>query len=100
MSTRTILVIGAGKSTSQLVNYFLNKATAENLEIIVGDISIENAQKLIGDHPKGKAIALDVFNESQRAKAIQEATIVVSMLPARFHIEVARDCITYNKSTS
>ncbi|WP_299766750.1 saccharopine dehydrogenase C-terminal domain-containing protein [uncultured Dokdonia sp.] len=98
MSTRTILVIGAGKSTSQLVNYFLNKATAENLEIIVGDISIENAQKLVGNHPKGKAIALDVFNQSQRAKAIQEATIVVSMLPARFHIEVARDCITYNKS--
>ncbi|WP_299674182.1 saccharopine dehydrogenase C-terminal domain-containing protein [uncultured Dokdonia sp.] len=98
MSTRTILVIGAGKSTSQLVNYFLNKATAENLEIIVGDISIENAQKLVGNHPKGKAIALDVFDESQRKKAIQEATIVVSMLPARFHIEVARDCITYNKS--
>ena len=98
MSTRTILVIGAGKSTSQLVNYLLNKATAEHLEIIVGDISLENAQKLIGNHPKGQAIALDVFNESQRAEAIQKATIVVSMLPARFHIEVARDCITYNKS--
>ncbi len=98
MSTRTILVIGAGKSTSQLVNYLLNKATTENLEVIVGDISIENAQKLVGNHPKGKALALDVFNKEQRAEAIQNATIVISMLPARFHIEVARDCVTYNKS--
>jgi len=75
MSTRTILVIGAGKSTSQLVNYLLKKATPENLEVIVGDISIDNAQKLIGDHPKGKPIALDVFDKSQRAEAIQKATI-------------------------
>ena len=98
MSTRTILVIGAGKSTSQLVNYLLNKADTENLEVIVGDISIENAQKLVGNHPKGKALALDVFNKEQRAEAIKNATIVISMLPARFHIEVARDCVTYNKS--
>ena len=97
MSTRTILVIGAGKSTSQLVNYLLNKAATENLEVIVGDISIENAQKLVGDHPKGKALALDVFNKEQRAEAIKNATIVISMLPARFHIEVARDCVTYKK---
>ena len=98
MSIRTILVIGAGKSTSQLVNYLLNKADTENLEVIVGDISIENAQKLVGNHPKGKALALDVFNKEQRAEAIKNATIVISMLPARFHIEVARDCVTYNKS--
>ncbi|MFT5890977.1 MAG: saccharopine dehydrogenase-like NADP-dependent oxidoreductase [Dokdonia sp.] len=98
MSTRTILIIGAGKSASQLVNYLLDKATTENLEVIVGDISLENAQKLVGNHPKGKAMMLDVFNKEQRAEAIKNATIVISMLPARFHIEVARDCVTYNKS--
>lgn len=98
MATRTVLVIGAGKSTSQLVNYLLDKSTTENLHIIVGDISIENAQKLVGSHPSGKAIALDVFNKVQRQEAIQRATIVISMLPARFHIEVAQDCVQYSKS--
>lgn len=98
MSIRTILIIGAGKSASQLVNYLLDKAIAENLEVIVGDISLENAHKLVGNHSKGKAIKLDVFNKEQRIEAIQNATIVISMLPARFHIEVARDCITYGKS--
>lgn len=98
MSTRTVLVIGAGKSTSQLVNYLLTKSQHEDLKVIVGDISLPNAQKLVGDHPNGEAISLDVFNEEQRNKAIKNATIVVSMLPARFHIEVARDCVKHHKS--
>jgi saccharopine dehydrogenase (NAD+, L-glutamate forming) len=98
MSTRTVLVIGAGKSTSQLVNYLLTKSQQEDLKVIVGDISLPYAQKLVGDHPNGEAISLDVFNEEQRNKAIKNATIVVSMLPARFHIEVARDCVKHHKS--
>ena len=98
MPIRTVLVIGAGKSTSQLVLYFLDKSIKENLKIIVGDISLYNAQALVGKHPNGKAIALDVFNKQQRETVIKEASIVVSMLPARFHIEVAKDCLRFNKS--
>ncbi len=95
---RTILVIGAGKSASQLINYLLDKSVTEDLQIIVGDISQQNAQNIVGSHRNGKAIQLDVFNKSQRQDAIKNATIVISMLPARFHIEVARDCVTYEKS--
>lgn len=95
---RKILVIGAGKSASQLINYLLSKSEGEQLHVTVGDISLENAQKLVGDHKNGIAIVLDVFNQESRQKAIQGATIVVSMLPARYHIEVAKDCVTYGKS--
>jgi saccharopine dehydrogenase (NAD+, L-glutamate forming) len=41
---------------------------------------------------------LDVFNEKQREEAVKAADIVISMLPARFHIEVAKDCITFGKN--
>ena len=95
---RKILVIGAGKSTSQLVNYLLSKSDTEDLHITVGDISIDNAQKLINNHKNATAIRLDVFDKEDREQAIQAATIVISMLPARFHIEVARDCVTFEKS--
>lgn len=95
---RTILIIGAGKSASQLINYLLSKAATEDLHVLLGDLSIQNAQRLINGHPKGEAIALDIFDSSQRQAAIKRATIVISMLPARFHIEVAKDCITYGKS--
>ena len=37
------------------------------------------------------------FNANSRTAAVKNADIVVSMLPARFHVEVAKDCITYKK---
>ncbi len=94
---RKILVIGAGKSASFLIKYLLEKSTEENLHIIVGDIDIQNAKKLINGHENGQAINLDIFSNHSRQEAIENADIVVSMLPARYHIEVAKDCITFGK---
>lgn len=94
---RNILVIGSGKSSSYLIKYFLDKAEAENLHITIGDINTKNANKLIGKSPHANAIVLDVFDKETRTEAVKNADIVVSMLPARFHIEVAKDCISYHK---
>jgi saccharopine dehydrogenase-like NADP-dependent oxidoreductase len=95
---RNILIIGAGKSASYLIKYFLEKSHSENLHITVGDINLESAKKLVGTHENASAIELDVFNQESRQAAIKEAAIVVSMLPARFHIEVARDCVSFGKN--
>jgi len=95
---RKILIIGAGKSTSYLIKYLLDKSVSEELHIIVGDISIQNAKKLIGNHENAQAIMLDVFNKQSRQSAIANSDIVISMLPARYHIEVAKDCVSYGKN--
>ncbi|EGV42087.1 saccharopine dehydrogenase [Bizionia argentinensis JUB59] len=95
---RKILLIGAGKSASYLIKYLLEKSKEENLKIIVGDLNLDNAKKLIDNHENAEAITLDVFDKESRQNAIQKCDIVISMLPARFHIEVARDCITFNKN--
>lgn len=95
---RQILIIGAGKSTSVLISYLLNKSEAENLFLTIGDLDIEQAAKLSQNHERCKAIVLDVFNKESRESAIKNADIVISMLPARFHIEAAKDCIKYKKS--
>ncbi len=95
---RKILVIGAGRSSSSLIKYLLDKSTEESLQIIVADVSKASAEAKLNHHKNGIAIALDVFDTKARNKAIQNADIVVSMLPARFHLEVAKDCVTYKKS--
>ena len=95
---RTILIIGAGKSTAYLVQYLLQKSEAEQLRIILADKNSAYAEKLINQHPNGQAIAFDVFDKQQREKEIKKADIVVSMLPARFHIEVAKDCLRLSKN--
>lgn len=94
---RKVLIIGAGKSSSYLIKYLIDKAQSENLHITIGDLNIKNAEKLVGNAPHTSVIHLDVFNAKSRLAAVKSADIIVSMLPARFHIEVAKDCITYKK---
>ncbi len=94
---RTILIIGAGRSASSLIQYLLNKSVTENLHLVIGDLSLDLAQKKTNNHPNATAIALDIFDENQRKKAIQIADIIISMLPAHLHIEIAKDCVIYKK---
>lgn len=95
---RNILIVGAGKSTGVLINYLLKKAESENLFITIGDLIKENAEKVAGNHSHSKAIHLDIFKKEEREQAVQAADLVISMLPARFHIEVAKDCLRFGKN--
>lgn len=94
---KNILVIGAGRSASSLIQYLLTKSEQENLNITIGDLSLELAQKKVKNHANARAIAFDIFNDIQRQEEIQRADIVVSMLPAHMHIEVAKDCLKFGK---
>jgi saccharopine dehydrogenase-like NADP-dependent oxidoreductase len=94
---KNILIIGAGRSATTLIAYFLEHSEANDWHITVGDISAELCEKKIGGHPRGRAIVFDVFNAEQRKEEISKAAIVVSMLPASMHIEVAKDCLEMGK---
>jgi saccharopine dehydrogenase-like NADP-dependent oxidoreductase len=94
---RNILIIGAGRSASSLIEYLLNKSEAESLHITIGDLSVELAERKTKGHPRATAITFDIFDEGQRREEIGKADVVISMLPAHLHFEVAKDCITYKK---
>ena len=94
---KNILIIGAGKSSSYLIQYLLEKSIEENLHLIIGDISTKNAERLIDNHTNAESVILDVYNTKQRQEFIKKSNIVISMLPARYHIEVAKDCILFKK---
>jgi saccharopine dehydrogenase-like NADP-dependent oxidoreductase len=53
------------------------------------------AQSKTENHPNA-TIALDIFDANQRSD--RKADIVISMLPAHLHIEVARDCVVYKRA--
>lgn len=94
---KNIFVIGAGRSATTLIGYFLKHAEVQDWHLTVGDITAELCEQKIDGHPRGRAIAFDVFNEAQRKEEISRADIVVSMLPASMHIEVAKDCVELEK---
>ena len=94
---RRILIIGAGRSASSLIRYLLSKSESENLHLVVADLSLALAEKKINNHPNATPIALDIFNTTERKTAIENASIVISMLPAHLHIEIAKDCLEFKK---
>jgi saccharopine dehydrogenase (NADP+, L-glutamate forming) len=94
---KNILVIGAGRSSSSLIKYLLDNSSTENWKVTVGDVSIDMVNQKTNDHPNSRAIVFDVNNQQQREEEILKADIVVSMLPAFMHINVANDCVRFKK---
>lgn len=97
-SKRQILIIGAGRSATSLIQYLLDKSEKENLMIVVADMTLELAQRKTNNHPNAQALELDINHTEKRRNAIQNASIVISMLPAYMHLNVANDCLEFGKN--
>jgi saccharopine dehydrogenase-like NADP-dependent oxidoreductase len=92
-----ILIIGAGRSTVSLIDYLLINSSVHDWKITVADVDIKLAQEKVGNHQNGKAISFDIKNEEKRRLVIIEHDLVISMLPAFMHGDVARDCVEFGK---
>lgn len=92
-----ILIIGAGLSSTDLIQYLLKHSDKYNWKINVGDMSLELAQQKVGNHPNGSAFRFNLKDLEQRASEISAADIVISMVPASMHIIVARECLQHKK---
>jgi len=95
---KTILIIGAGRSSSTMIKYLLDNSSSMNCKVRVGDMDLTLAQKKINNHPNGEAFQFNALNPDERKKEISAADFVISMLPAMHHIEVAKDCIALKKN--
>ena len=95
---KNILVLGAGLSASSLIKYLLDNSTKYDWKVKIGDISEEIAKEKANWHENGYGFAFDVKNEEQLTSLVQDADIVVSMLPASMHFSVAETCVKYGKN--
>lgn len=91
---KQILVLGAGRSASSLISYLLEHAQAEQWKVAVADASLDLVLSKTNSHPYAVAIQLDVNNESELQRLIQESDIVISMLPPSLHILAAKICLS------
>jgi saccharopine dehydrogenase (NAD+, L-glutamate forming) len=94
---QTILILGAGLSSTSLIRYFLDQSGTQ-WKVRVGDIKPELARQRIQDHPDGEAFCFDVYNAVQRKSEIEKAHIVISLLPARMHHLVAETCVEIGRN--
>ena len=94
---RNILILGAGKSSGALIDYLVQHAQREEWQITVADITAVQALQKTKNRANTLAIGFDFYNEVNRRKLIEDADIVISMLPAIMHIPVAEDCLKLKK---
>jgi len=94
---KTIVLIGAGKSATVLIDYLIAEAEKNNWKFIIADA--DRAQILLktDNSPFAEVLELDVTNEEQRSALIQRAHVVISMMPPALHFLVAKDCVEYRK---
>ena len=62
---KTILIIGAGRSSSSLIRYLLKHSEQEDWTIKVGDMDLSMAEEKIGGHPRGHAFHFDALDEEK-----------------------------------
>jgi saccharopine dehydrogenase (NADP+, L-glutamate forming) len=97
MQHRFILVVGAGRSSSSLIAYLLAQASTHNWIITVGDISLPAARERVGSSPQGRAIQFNIEEQEKSREVIAASDVVISLLPAHLHIQVAKICLTEKK---
>ena len=95
---RKILLFGAGKSSTVLIDYLLKHALQENWTLTVVDANPALVQSKIGDALGGISVSFDSTNDVERKKYIEESDIVISLLPPALHIMVAKDCLLLKKN--
>lgn len=95
---KKVLVLGAGRSSADLIKYLLQHATDEQWIVRVGDLDLAHAQQKVNNHSSGEAFQINGGDHAQLHKEIEQADMVISMLPAFMHIEVARICLQYSKN--
>jgi saccharopine dehydrogenase-like NADP-dependent oxidoreductase len=90
---KNIFVIGAGLSASSMLRYFTQNAEKEDWFIKVVDRNSALAKAKVAGCGRAEGFSMDALDAEKRAPYIEWADLVISMLPARFHVEVAKDCI-------
>ncbi len=94
---KKLLVFGAGKSSTSLLQFLSENALKFKWTVTVADYDelhlIAQTHRLPGIQTK----VIDIQNNRQRRSAIKNSDLVISLLPPGLHYLPAKDCIQYKK---
>ncbi len=91
---KKILVLGAGMVSNPLVTWLLSK----DYQLTLADMNKAKAESILLGHPNSTAVELDVKNEEELDILISDTDLVISLLPANMHLQVAKFCIKHKTS--
>eukprot|EP00746_Dinoflagellata_sp_MGD_P067131 gnl/MRDRNA2_/MRDRNA2_27723_c0_seq2.p1 gnl/MRDRNA2_/MRDRNA2_27723_c0~~gnl/MRDRNA2_/MRDRNA2_27723_c0_seq2.p1 ORF type:complete len:961 (+),score=180.24 gnl/MRDRNA2_/MRDRNA2_27723_c0_seq2:96-2978(+) len=90
-----VLILGSGLVCGPVLEYLHRQP---NIEILLASAVISQAEELAAGMERVQATELDIEHEQQRLETmIKEVDLVISLVPARLHVEAARMCISHRK---
>ncbi|SEW38401.1 saccharopine dehydrogenase (NADP+, L-glutamate forming) [Chitinophaga sp. YR573] len=93
-----ILLFGAGKSATCLIDYLLVNAPRQKWHVTVADHDLMLIKSKTGKSYYVTPAAIDIKDQAARQKLVQETDLVISLLPPTLHIFVAKDCLQFGKN--
>lgn len=94
---KTILLFGAGKSATVLIDYLIKETAANKWKFIIADANKEQILSKTNNSPFAEAIEIDITDDDAREELIQRAHVVISMMPPALHYLIAKDCVENRK---
>ena len=96
--TSRLLLLGAGRSASSLIQYLLRHAPTEQWALTVADANPARLAPVLAAHSAhARAVPFDAESEGLLDELVGQADVVISMLPALLHPVVARACVRHKR---
>ncbi len=87
---KKILILGAGRSASSLLDYLIK--LADDISVSICEQNDQLRDERLREFPSLQTETVDVLNPSESESVFQNYDLVISMLPAALHIHPARAC--------
>ncbi|MES2773192.1 MAG: saccharopine dehydrogenase C-terminal domain-containing protein [Bacteroidota bacterium] len=94
---KQILLFGAGKSSTCLIDYLVQNAGTENWHITIADVNTAIIEAKTNKAVCTTAVAVDINNATAREAYIASSDIVISLMPPSLHFLIAQSCLSAGK---
>ncbi len=90
---RQITILGAGQSAGYLIDQLLKESQEQDWFVTVCDRHVDAAERAIGGHERGQAVAFDVNDATARSAMVGRSDVVVNLLTRPYQHLVALECL-------
>ncbi|MFM9421855.1 MAG: Lysine 6-dehydrogenase [Bacteroidota bacterium] len=89
MEKKKVVVVGAGRSATHLIEHLANLAKEQAIELVVADMNLSHWTHLVGVD----CVEINIHDADKVRQLLKGAFCVVSMVPADFHILIVRPAV-------
>ena len=97
MGSKNVLLFGAGRSSIFLIEYLLRCCSQYDWRLTIAEKYIDHLSESILSDPNLKILEVNIEDSEEVTKLVNDHDFVISMLPASYHILIAKECLNCGK---